>query len=127
MHFLHVAVHVTDLGRSAAFYEGVLGWQAVERPLRFPGLWYQLGAVQIHLIVREAPLPAGGELPPAVLHHHRPSGRNPHIALAVSNLENWQRKLTAAGVVWEPSASGRAAIFLADPDGNVLELQGTQG
>ncbi|MBS0264539.1 MAG: DUF1805 domain-containing protein, partial [Planctomycetes bacterium] len=47
----HVTLVVTDLERSADFYVNLLGMQRVTRPqFNFPGLWFQAGATQIHLI-----------------------------------------------------------------------------
>lgn len=112
--FLHTAINVTDLDRAAAFYEGLLGLHRAERPLKFPGLWYQVGAVQIHLIQA-----------PQVINRLQDSdrwGRNPHLALGVTNLEALAATLTKAGVPLQASASGRSAIFVQDPDGNLIEL-----
>ena len=49
----HVTLVVADLERSAAFYVDLLGMQRVARPgFNFPGLWFQAGATQIHLILQ---------------------------------------------------------------------------
>jgi catechol 2,3-dioxygenase-like lactoylglutathione lyase family enzyme len=40
---LHTAILVTDLERSEYFYSQVLGLNKVERPLKYPGVWYQIG------------------------------------------------------------------------------------
>jgi catechol 2,3-dioxygenase-like lactoylglutathione lyase family enzyme len=114
MLFLHTAINVTDLDRAAAFYEGLLGLHRVDRPLTFPGLWYQVGAVQIHLI--QAPHVTNR------LQDGDRWGRNPHLALGVTNLDALRATLTAAGIPVQASASGRAAIFVQDPDGNLIEL-----
>lgn len=113
MVFLHVAINVTDLERAAAFYEGLLGLTAVDRPLKFPGRWYQMGTVQIHLIQASQ-----------VLNTRQDErwGRNPHFALGVSDLATLEKRLTAAQIPFQRSASGRPAIFVADPDGNLIEL-----
>ncbi len=115
--FLHTAINVSDLERSAAFYEGVLGLCRVERPLQFPGLWYQVGAVQVHLI------PAAQVI--QQIQDGDRWGRNPHFALGVTDLAALSAKLTAAGIPFQASASGRAAIFVQDPDGNLIELSQT--
>ncbi|HIK25750.1 MAG: VOC family protein [Thermosynechococcus sp. Uc] len=113
MVFLHVAINVSDLERAAAFYEGLLGLTPVDRPLKFPGRWYQIGTVQIHLIQAEKVVPP---------HPDERWGRNPHFALGVSDLAVFEQRLTAAKIPLQRSASGRAAIFVADPDGNLIEL-----
>jgi extradiol dioxygenase family protein len=45
------------------------------------------------------------------------------LAIAVDDLETLKAQLTEAGISWQASASGRAAIFAPDPDGNLLEFQ----
>ena len=111
---LHVAVLVSDLPRAQAFYGGLLQLEQVDRPMNFPGVWYQLGAFQIHLIVDQA----------AQRSPHNPEkwGRNPHIAFAVKDFNGAKAALTAAGYPVQLSASGRAALFTQDPDGNIIEL-----
>lgn len=111
---LHTAVLVTDLERAEQFYTQVLGLIPVERPLKYPGTWYQLGDIQIHLIVSERVEPTPGG--PTKL------GRNPHLALAVADLEAVQQALEQQQWPFQRSASGRPAIFIQDPDGNVIEL-----
>jgi len=111
---LHVALNVTDLDRAARFYGGLLGLELIDRPLKFPGLWYAIGDWQIHLIVA-----------PQVVNTIQDDrwGRNAHLAIAVDDLETLQTQLTEASISWQASASGRAAIFAPDPDGNLLEFQ----
>ncbi|MBI3862242.1 MAG: VOC family protein, partial [Planctomycetia bacterium] len=57
----HVTLVVTDLERSAGFYVDLLGMRRVERPVfGFPGLWFQAGNTQIHLLLQhENSSPAG--------------------------------------------------------------------
>jgi glyoxylase I family protein len=111
---LHVALNVSDLPRADAFYGEVLGLEKVARPLTFEGSWYQVGAFQIHLIVVEGWQKA---------HHHVEKwGRNAHVAFSVENLEAARATLEQAGCPVQVSASGRAALFTQDPDGNILEL-----
>ena len=113
-HYLHTAIVVSDLPQSEAFYGTILGLPKVDRVLRFPGAWYQLGSVQIHLIQQDDfAVPSQAEK----------LGRNAHLALAVADLEVAKAELIAQGCVVQASASGRAALFTQDPDGNVIELQ----
>lgn len=113
---LHVSLLVADLDRARAFYEGVLGLRpSAARPeMAFPGVWYDIGAAQIHLLCLPNPDPCGG----------RPShgGRDRHTALAVRDLEGLRARFDAAGLRYTLSQSGRAALFIRDPDGNALEL-----
>jgi catechol 2,3-dioxygenase-like lactoylglutathione lyase family enzyme len=112
--YLHTAILVTQLEKSEYFYGTVLGLTKVDRLLKYPGVWYQVGAVQVHLIVDLAFTP--------VLQNPEKMGRNPHLALGVENLEIAQKQLAAYGYATQMSASGRAALFTQDPDGNVIEL-----
>ncbi len=112
--YLHTALLVTHLEKSEYFYGNVLGLTKVDRILKYPGSWYQIGANQVHLIVDLAFLPS--------LQTSEKMGRNPHLALGVENLEAAQKQLVAYGCAVQMSASGRAALFTQDPDGNVIEL-----
>lgn len=112
---LHAAILVGDLERSAYFYGEVLGLTpARDRALGFAGLWYELGDFQIHLIV-------SAQICPDPVDAQR-LGRNRHLALAVDDLLAARDRLEKAGFPVQASASGRAAFFVQDPDGNILEL-----
>ncbi len=111
---LHAAVLVSDLEKAEHFYGNVLGLPKVERSLRFPGAWYQIGEFQIHLIVEPN---ATRELQNA-----EKWGRNPHIAFGVANLDEAKDRLQSHGHSMQVSASGRAALFTQDPDGNMIEI-----
>ncbi|MBF2036597.1 MAG: VOC family protein [Leptolyngbyaceae cyanobacterium T60_A2020_046] len=111
---LHVALVVTDLQAAAQFYGEVLGLAAAPRSLNFPGLWYQVGTFQIHLIQ--------GDRRPGDLAIAEKWGRNPHLALSAPDLGVIEQRLRHFNVPMQASASGRAAIFVQDPDGNVIEL-----
>lgn len=110
--YLHTAVLVSDLERAENFYSNVLGLSKVERKLKYPGAWYQLGELQIHLIVA----PTTSKLQPEKW------GHNPHIALGVTDLNAAKTKLINHTCPIQTSASGRAALFTQDPDGNIIEL-----
>jgi glyoxylase I family protein len=113
-HFLHTAILVSNLERSQHFYESVLGLSKIDRILKYPGVWYQLDNVQIHLIVHPGLSQA--------LQNSEKWGRNPHLAIGVEDLEAAQAHLTECGCHLQCSASGRAALFTQDPDGNVIEI-----
>lgn len=113
---LHAALLVSDLPRAQRFYEGVLGLAQADRAaaLGFPGIWYQVGTLQLHLIVHP-----GWQ---AVAPNAEKWGRNPHLALAIADFAAVKAQLQAASIPLQMSASGRAALFVRDPDGNILEL-----
>jgi glyoxylase I family protein len=111
---LHAAVLVSRLDRSIEFYEGILGLSRIDRSLNYPGAWYQIGDVQVHLIED-----VNYQAPKIDL---LKSTRNPHIALGVRDLTAAKEQLLAANCIVKMSNSGRAALFTQDPDGNAIEL-----
>ena len=113
--FLHASVLVSDTGRSRAFYANILGLHPDDnRPdLGYPGAWLNIGEQQIHLIELPNPDPVYG----------RPEhgGRDRHIALAVSDIVELQKRLEQNQIPFTKSRSGRGAVFFRDPDGNAIE------
>jgi glyoxylase I family protein len=112
----HASLLVADTALSLRFYCGVLGLEAIqERPdLGYPGAWLRVGRGQIHLLELPNPDPVEGRPPHG--------GRDRHLAMTVADLEPLMACLTAAGVPYTLSRSGRRALFCRDPDGNALEL-----
>jgi glyoxylase I family protein len=114
---LHASFITSDLARSRAFYEGVLGLRPdPNRPaMSYDGVWYDVAPnQQIHLLL--LPDPEAGLQRPA----H--GGRDRHIALAVSDLAKLTEQLGRAGIAYTLSSSGRRALFCRDPDQNALEF-----
>ena len=107
----HASINVADVERSLRFYVDVLGLEPLDRPaFPFPGAWLAVGPTrQLHLIE--------GDVPP---------DRGQHLAFAVDDLDATVAELRAAGVdVRGPKPVGDSGVrqaFLADPDGNRLEL-----
>ncbi len=110
---LHAAVLVADVEKSIEFYGDILGLERIERALKYPGAWYQIGDFQIHLI-EDKDYQTHVDL--------QVSTRNPHIALGVTDLDAAKQQLLAANCIVKMSNSGRAALFTQDPDGNAIEL-----
>lgn len=116
---LHATFLTSDLNRSRAFYEGVLGLKPdTQRPaMSYGGVWYDVTAnQQIHLMLLPDP-EAGLQRP---VH----GGRDRHVALAVSDITKLIEQLDQAGITYTLSQSGRSALFCRDPDGNALEFIG---
>jgi len=116
LQLLHVSLIISDLKKSAYFYENILGLERDLRPdLGFEGLFYKLGnRQQLHLMCTHNPYqdcekPAHG-------------GRDFHIALSVSSIQCSCEKMDRADIPYTLSRSGRAALFCHDPDGNAIEL-----
>lgn len=118
--FLHASLLVSDLARARAFYEGVLGLKpSPARPeMSFTGVWYDIGAAQIHLIC----LPDNITELDAASARPAHGGRDRHTALGVRGWGELRASLDAAGLPYTLSQSGRHALFVRDPDGNALEL-----
>lgn len=112
---LHAAIMVSNLDRSTEFYSNILGLKKVDRYLNYPGIWYQIGDFQIHLI-------EDTNYQPNTDIDLTKSTRNPHIALGIRDLDSAKEQLLAANCVVKMSNSGRAALFTQDPDGNMIEL-----
>jgi len=114
----HVAVCVTDMDRAKHFYGVVLGLPEVARPpFDFGGAWYEFGGRQLHLIVH-----------PPTLTMRRTSlidARDGHLALRVRSYRQTLEHLRAHGgpCLEQPrNLTPWAQLYVADPDGNVIEL-----
>jgi lactoylglutathione lyase len=110
----HVAIHVADVERSAAFYRDVLKLQPIPRPaFTFPGAWFRLGTDQeLHLI---------GERQEQVISHNRGN----HFALMVDDFEAWEQHLTECGARFASRRlrpDGVLQLYVIDPDGHYVEL-----
>jgi glyoxylase I family protein len=114
---LHATFLTSDLGKSRAFYEGVLGLGPDQnRPaMSYDGVWYNIAPnQQIHLML----------LPNPEVGVQRPThgGRDRHVALAAPDIAKLIARLDHAGIAYTISQSGRRALFCRDPDQNALEF-----
>jgi len=116
----HIAVYVSDLNRSAAFYETLLNLQKIEEPFKDGRhVWFSLGAAgQMHLI-------SGAK-----------SGvkydKNEHLCFSVASITDFIAKLDQqklSYINWEGTAKaptirvdGVKQIYFQDPDGHWLEV-----
>lgn len=105
----HVAVNVSDVEASVAFYTRVLGLtRRTDRPdFGFDGAWMDAGGQQVHFMRAEVPASLGQ-----------------HFSLLVEDLDGAVAEIRALGVeVSDPFPVGRdAQAFLVDPSGNTVEL-----
>jgi catechol 2,3-dioxygenase-like lactoylglutathione lyase family enzyme len=112
----HVSLVASDLARARRFYEDVLGFQEIPRPdFGFPGIWYGVGEIEVHLIVP----PAGAETgtPP-----DRLSPIAGHAAFQIDDYDAAEAHLRAHGVAFLGLGRQVGQLFLRDPDGNQIEL-----
>ncbi|QEG41085.1 VOC family protein [Roseimaritima ulvae] len=113
----HVALHVADVQRSAAFYRDVLMLEPMPRPaFDFPGAWFRIGVDQeLHLI---------GDRTADVHSHHRGT----HFAMQVDDMQAWDQHLSSDKVPGlqrterKTRPDGAEQIFVTDPDGHWVEL-----
>lgn len=110
----HIALHIFDLGKSISFYKDVLELDQIKRPaFDFEGAWFRIaGGQQLHLIgARKGKVYSG------------PIGS--HFSLRVESIEDSKKKLLEKNYPFNgPSIrpDGAFQIFLADPDGYIIEL-----
>jgi lactoylglutathione lyase len=110
----HVAIYVTDVGRSIRFYRDVLRLEPLARPaFSFTGAWFRLGIDQeLHLI---------GDRGTPFIH----TNENNHFALRVDDLDAWERHLVDVGANFRPRKQrpdGAWQVFIRDPDDHAIEL-----
>ena len=110
-HIDHVSVLVTDVGRSRAFYAGVLGLREIPKPKEFDfvALWFDLGGGQTLHLLRKP----------------QPDTRSPrHFALAVPDAGAAREHFRGHGVPTEETTviQGCDRFFVYDPDGNRVEI-----
>jgi catechol-2,3-dioxygenase len=114
-------LEVSDLAASEAFYSGALGLPVAERwEDDRPAVWLGLGKESFLGLWS---IEAGGE---KAIHHGR-GGSHVHFAIRVpmGTLDQMQTRLESLGHEVEDGwdfGNGNRAIYLDDPDGNVVEL-----
>jgi catechol 2,3-dioxygenase-like lactoylglutathione lyase family enzyme len=112
----HLSFPVTDLERSRAFYEQVLGLRLIPRPdFGFPGVWYQAGPCEVHLI-QTIPGVDVGQAPPSL----NPMAQ--HAAFAVRDYEQTLAVLKDRGLEVLETSAQQGQMWVRDPDGHIIEL-----
>lgn len=124
----HIAIIVSDVGRSTAFYTDILGLQQIHRPnFDRHGAWLTMGNVELHLIKGEPVVHAGDNLIVS------------HIAIDVLDPQEAFDRLKEMKVPFEinvsvPKGKGKAEseggnrdntlsqAFIRDPDGYYIEV-----
>jgi catechol 2,3-dioxygenase-like lactoylglutathione lyase family enzyme len=121
--FDHVTIICADLEATRRFYVDLLGMTEVARPaFKFPGLWFQLGNVQIHA-TQQSPESGragwgdrGGEV----------TSRGHHFAFAVDDMSKALERVRLHGVriasPLQQRPDGYKQVYLYDPDGHIVEI-----
>lgn len=111
LHHVQLAMPAGGETRARAFYGGLLGLDEVAKPSRIAGrggVWFERGALRVHLGVETPFHPA----------------RKAHPAFEVDRLDAMIRRLAAAGVVSRPGVDlpGIVRVHVDDPFCNRIEL-----
>lgn len=121
----HLTLVVKDLEASRRFYVDLLGMEVVPRPaFSFAGSWFRAGNTLIHLILEHDQSGPAGVWSPEKSRYTRTH----HFAFRVPDANAAWEMLQASGepldVITPPKfrPDGAVQIFLADPDGHVVEL-----
>ena len=106
----HVSVLITDVERSRRFYRDLLGLKEIPKPRTFDFvvLWFDLGAMHVHLLLKDRPDTISGR----------------HFALRVADAAAARTYFIDCGVDVQETTliPGADRFFIRDPDGNRIEI-----
>lgn len=111
LHHVQLAIPEGSEPQCRQFYGETLGWRELEKPQQLKsrgGLWFAVGAHELHLGVEEDFRPA----------------RKAHPAFAVHDLDALARRLRGAGaaVAFDEAIPGLRRFYTADAVGNRIEF-----
>ena len=106
----HCSVIITDVERSRRFYRDVLGLREIPKPRTFDFVvvWFDLGNQHLHLLLKD-----------------RPDSISPrHFALRVRDAARARTYFQEKGIATQETTPipGADRFFIADPDGNRIEI-----
>ncbi|MEH2627311.1 catechol 2,3-dioxygenase-like lactoylglutathione lyase family enzyme [Bradyrhizobium sp. AZCC 1719] len=121
---IETALYVDDLDRARAFYEEVLGLEALTADPRFVA--FDVGGRSVLLLFRRGSAPETIQLPGGTIPPHDGSGPI-HMAFAIPAAEMpvWEEALGEHNVAIEGRTDwprGGKSIYFRDPDNHLLEL-----
>jgi len=116
----HIALYVTNLSKSTAFYQQIIGLDTIPEPFHDgKHTWFKVAEhSHLHLIQ--------GATGPS------PLTKNSHLCFSVASVEDMINKLKKAGIVYEDWAGKKGSItlrvdgihqiYFQDPDGYWIEI-----
>jgi lactoylglutathione lyase len=118
----HVALHVADPAASIAFYHDAFGLREIPTAVAI-ARWMDLGrGLQLHLV-------SGRTRPVVTVLQVHLALRTPNLARTIDYLRargmSWQDNQGNVGRISSVRTDGVRQIFLRDPDGYWLEVNGT--
>jgi catechol 2,3-dioxygenase-like lactoylglutathione lyase family enzyme len=121
--FDHFTLIVDDLDASREFYVDFLGMTESPRPdFKFPGAWFEIGAVQIHVTCSSdrAGLAGWGD------RHVKSISRGHHFAFTVKNFDDAMSVINSLGLKIGDGPKcrpdGAKQVYIYDPDGHLVEI-----
>ena len=106
----HCSVIITDVERSRLFYRDVLGLKEINKPRTFDFvvLWFDLGSMHIHLLLKEETDTVSPR----------------HFALRVADAAKARAYFRKQGLAIQETTliPGADRFFIHDPDGNRIEI-----
>ena len=124
----HVSVPVTDLDRSAAFYQRLFGLSPIPRPpFTIPGMWLGVGDLAVHLTVYSRGNFRRGVVDTDDIHF---AFRTDHFeefvahAVAMGFREDGEADDPMRMIVKRQGLAGFPQCYLIDPDRNIIEVNG---
>ena len=116
----HIALYVSDLKRSTAFYKQVFNLQQIEEPFKVGRhSWFSLGAAgQLHLIAGDGKKAA--------------QNKNDHLCFSVRSMDAFIEKVDSMGIERsnfpgtdkgpQKRPDGVQQVYIQDPDGQWIEV-----
>ena len=123
----HAAFVVSDLAATRDFYVNVLGFEEIHRPTDFVfhGGYFRLGEAEIHVVQEKTPGRLRDNAPNWETDELQ-TGLVHHVAIMVDSFEPYLEALRARGLERVGGFRVRddfiEQVYIADPDGNVIEL-----
>ncbi|MDB4481045.1 VOC family protein [bacterium] len=126
--FDHITLIVDDLEATRKFYVDFLGMKESPRPdFDFPGAWFQIGSVQIHVTCSSELAGQAGWGDRQV----KSISRGHHFAFTVDNFDDAMNAIHSLGLKIgdgpKSRPDGAKQVYIYDPDGHLVEICSSGG